>query len=464
MGFTTIIFLCAFFPLLIIMMSLCAHFHACKTKNILLLCLSIGFYAFSGLYSLVIVSILSVVTYLLSLKVSGNRKWLAAGVVICVLPLLIFKYGSFLSSNMISLINILGIHVDMKVMEIMTPAGISFITFSMISFLIDKYRKPQTEKVSFLQYASYVFLFPKILEGPIASFDDIKDGFKESTVSPQGIYEGVRRFMVGFSKKVILADTLAPFVAETFNGNVHAAGYVWLGLIAYALQLFFDFSGYIDMAIGLGKICGFDLPENFQDPYLAVGIQDFWRRWHITLSVWFKKYIYFPLGGSRAGKWKTYRNLLIIFMLTGIWHGANWTFLAWGLWHGLFMLVERVGFSKILKKIPPFFAHIYTLLVVLIGWILFRADNFANAITYLQSMFGSASYAEANIIQMLNWHLLFIIFIGILFSFGIPDKILVNWNNRIPRYVKDLIIMIVFILAISYMISNGYSPSIYTKF
>lgn len=464
MGFTTIIFLCGFFPLLIIIMSLCARFHSCRIKNIILLCLSIGFYAFSGLYSLVVVSILTVATYFLSLKVSGNRKWLAVGVVSCVLPLLIFKYGSFLSSNMISLVNLLGIHIDVKVMEIITPAGISFITFSMISFLVDIYRKSQPERVSFFEYVSYIFLFPKILEGPIADFDEVNKGLRESTISTQGIYEGVRRFMLGFSKKVILADTLAPFVAETFNGNIHAAGYAWMGLIAYALQLYFDFSGCIDMAIGLGKICGFDLPENFQDPYLAVGIQDFWRRWHITLSVWFKKYIYFPLGGNRTGKWKTYRNLLIIFLLTGIWHGANWTFLAWGLWHGLFMLIERVGFGKILKKIPLFFSHAYTLVVVLIGWILFRADSFRNAITYLQSMFGNASYAEANIIQLINWHLIFLMFIGMLISFKIPDRILGIWGKRIPRFIKDLLIILIFILAIFYMISNGYSPSIYTKF
>lgn len=428
------------------------------------MCVSIAFYAFSGLYSLAIVSLLTVLTFFCASKVAGDRKRLAVSVIICVLPLLIFKYGGFLSSNAVSLIGLMGVHVDIRVQTIMIPAGISFITFSMISFLVDAYRDPNLDKVSFFEYANYVFMFPKLLEGPIASFEEVRDGLREPTLSSQGIYLGVRRFMVGFSKKVILADTLAPLVAETFNGSIHAAGYAWLGLVAYALQLFFDFSGYTDMAIGLGKICGFSLPENFRDPYLAIGIQDFWRRWHITLSVWFKKYIYFPLGGSRSGKWKTYRNLFIVFMLTGLWHGANWTFLAWGLWHGVFMLIERVGFGKALKKMPPFFAHVYTLCVVLAGWILFRSDSFANAVVYLKSMFGNAPYTEARIIQMLNPHLLFVVFVCVLISFRIPEKILGRWNSNIPEIIKDCFVVIIFGVAISFMISNGYNPSIYTKF
>lgn len=410
------------------------------------------------------VCVLTILTYCCATKSSGNKRWAAAGVVVCVLSLLIFKYSGFLTANFGSFMESMDIHLDLKVREIMMPAGISFIVFSMISFLIDTYRKTQPEKVSFVEYANFVFLFPKILEGPIATFDEVSNGFRENTISSQRIYEGTRRFLVGFSKKVLLADTLSVFVAQSFDGNIHAAGYAWLGLIAYALQLFFDFSGYTDMAIGLGKICGFDLPENFRDPYLAIGIQDFWRRWHITLSVWFKKYIYFPLGGSREGKWKTYRNLLTIFMLTGIWHGANWTFLAWGLWHGIFMLIERVGFGKVLKKIPPFIVHIYTLLVILTGWILFRSDSFSSAMAYLQSLFGNATYAEASIIQLLNMHFLFVVLIGILISLKIPERVLGSWIDRIPRFAKDICIGIVFILAISYLISNGYSPSIYTKF
>lgn len=464
MGFTTTIFLCVFFPAIIVAMALSLRVRSEKVKKNILLCFSIAFYSFAGLYSLVIVCILTIMTYYCATKSSGNKRWAAAGVVVCVLSLLIFKYSDFLTANFGSLMEVIDIHLDLKVREIIMPAGISFIVFSMISFLIDTYRKPQPKKVSFVEYANYVFLFPKILEGPIAAFDEVSSGFRENTISSQRIYEGTRRFLVGFSKKVLLADTLSVFVAQSFDGNAHAAGYAWLGLIAYALQLFFDFSGYTDMAIGLGKICGFDLPENFRDPYLAIGIQDFWRRWHITLSVWFKKYIYYPLGGNRKGKWKTYRNLLIVFMLTGIWHGANWTFFVWGLWHGIFMLIERIGFCKLLKKMPSIIAHFYTLIVVLIGWILFRSDNLTNAMIYLKSMFCNASYAEANIIYLLNSHLVFLLAVGCLLAFRIPERILGSWIDFTPRYVKDFLVVIVFVIAISYMVSSGYSPSIYTKF
>ena len=464
MGFTPIIFLCAFFPMIIAIMSIFTHYHNIKARNILLLGISIVIYAFSGLYSLIAVAILATMSYLFSKKVAGNKTWLAFSVIVCVVALLVFKYSNFLVSNTVSVFSLIGIHLDIKIQEIIMPAGISFITFSIISFLVDTYRNPQLKKVSIFDYITYIFMFPKILEGPIASYDEIQEGLSASVLSARRIYEGIQRFMIGFSKKVILADTLVAFVEKVFDGNLHASGYAWLGLISYALQLYFDFSGYTDMAIGLGKICGFDLPENFKDPYLAMGIQDFWRRWHITLSVWFKKYIYFPLGGNREGKVKTYRNLLIIFMLTGIWHGANWTFLVWGLWHGLFMLIERVGFSKILKKLPSFFVHVYTLFIILIGWVLFRSESFTNALIYLRSMFGNGSYADANIIPMLNMHMLFILFIGILISFRVPEKVFGRVNEHIPIYIKDVCLIIIFILAITYMVSNGFSPSIYTKF
>jgi alginate O-acetyltransferase complex protein AlgI len=268
------------------------------------------------------------------------------------------------------------------------PIGISFFTFHALSYVIDVYRADARGQKSFIRVALYVTLFPQLIAGPILRFHQVADQFVRRQVNLPLFAAGIRRFLVGFGKKVLIANTLAVPADAIFgvDPGTLSSGAAWLGVICYTLQIYFDFSGYSDMAIGLGKMFGFRFPENFDYPYISRSIKEFWRRWHISLSTWFRDYLYIPLGGNRVSPLRNYLNLVIVFFLCGLWHGASWTFVIWGLYHGVFLIIERPVVSRWFERQPRFLSHVYALSVVIIGWVFFRAETLSSALGYLQAL------------------------------------------------------------------------------
>ncbi|WP_370229296.1 MBOAT family protein [Cognatishimia sp.] len=315
-----------------------------------------------------------------------GRLYLTLGVAGCLAVLAVFKYLNFFVDSFADLVGKtpeeLGVH-----WRLILPIGISFYVFQAISYLVDVYRSDARASHRLLDFAAFIALFPQLIAGPILRYKDLEDQFQKRTHSVTQFSEGLARFLIGLGKKVLLADSLAPLVAAGFDAGTPSATLAWLAAIAFALQLYFDFSGYSDMAIGLGRMMGFTFPENFRHPYVSRSITEFWRRWHISLSTWLRDYLYIPLGGSRRGALRTYANLGIVMLLGGLWHGANWTFVLWGLWHGGLLACERaVGWDQRARNVA--FARALALLCVLLGWVMFRASSVPEAWQIYQGMVG----------------------------------------------------------------------------
>ena len=325
-----------------------------------------------------------------------------AAVAVNLTVLGVFKYANFFLSNVNAVLGALGSD-GFAVADVLLPIGISFFTFHAISYVVDVYRRDASAQKSPVDAALYLLLFPQLIAGPIIRYRAIAEQLTRRVSTLDDFALGVRRFVIGLGKKVLIANTVALPADRIFQMPAEqlSFGHAWLGVLCYTLQIYFDFSGYSDMAIGLGRMFGFRFPENFRWPYIADSVQDFWRRWHISLSAWFRDYLYVPLGGNRAGRARTYLNLLTVFFLCGLWHGANWTFVVWGLFHGTFLVIERLGASRRLFREDSALGrrpeglhytralrHAYTLLVVMIGWVFFRADTLTFALVYLKSMAG----------------------------------------------------------------------------
>lgn len=396
MVFSSIGFLCLFFPVVFF------TYHAlpARWKNLFLAVASILFYAW-GEPRFVILMLLSVAfNFRLALAMEraatqGRRKTLLlCAVAVNLLLLTIFKYTGFLLTNVNGLLSLAG-GKQVAVPQIALPIGISFYTFHAISYLIDIYRRNVRPNNSLIEYSLYIMLFPQLVAGPIIRYKDIHTQLRTRTVSMTDVEEGVYRFVLGLSKKVLLANPLALVADSGFDAPVGdlTTGGAWLCLAAYTLQIYFDFSGYSDMAIGLARMFGFRFPENFNYPYAARSIQDFWRRWHISLSTWFRDYVYIPLGGNRLGEARTLVNLWIVFLLTGIWHGASWNFIIWGAIHGFFLMTERLlqrfQFSRL--ALPVWLRHVYTLLVVMFAWVFFRVEGLQDAVAFIGVLLGQTT-------------------------------------------------------------------------
>ena len=312
--------------------------------------------------------------------------------------------------------------------------------------------------------ALYITMFPQLIAGPIVRYIDVECQIDSSQVSLDGVYNGLQRFAVGFSKKVLIADQLSPLVDLVFSGSYPSLWGHWAGAIAYTLQIYYDFSGYSDMAIGIGKMFGFDFLENFDYPYVSTSVKEFWRRWHISLSSWFRDYLYIPLGGNRKGTGRTYLNLLIVFFVTGLWHGASFNFIVWGLFHGFFLVAERLGFEKILNRLPMAVRHIYTLLAVIIGWVFFRADNLSDAVQYIRLMFMPGENDLSNFLYVMDSHYWFWLVTGVLLSFPLTRPRKEIKGNQTLLLARDVGIIGCFLLAISYLLGSVYSPFLYFRF
>ncbi len=465
MLFTSTIFLFLFLPILITIYYLIKD----EYKNYTLLFASLFFYAWGG-PKYVIVMILSIaVNYAFGMLLDKRREYGKLIVSLAVLfnlgMLGYFKYTNFFIQN---INNLFGVEYALK--SIVMPIGISFFTFQAMSYVIDVYRKEVAVQKNIYKLALYVSFFPQLIAGPIVKYHDVCEQIENRTTTTNDILDGCYRFIIGFAKKIILANSMG-FVADNiYNLDLVyiSPAMAWIGSIAYMLQLFFDFSAYSDMAIGLGKMFGFTFLENFNYPYISKSISEFWRRWHISLGTWFRQYLYIPLGGNRKGVTRTYINLFIVFFVTGFWHGASWSFIIWGLWHGVFQIIERItGFTKS-EKVPNIIKHVYVLLVVNIGWVFFRADDLDFAIDYLKKMF----LLDTNYTALfdpryyLSNNVIILMIIGVLVSTPIFKNLLnyQNTNSRKVQTIQLFFVTLLFIISIALLSATTYNPFIYFRF
>jgi len=343
------------------------------------------------------------------------KRWVGFAVAVNLTVLGIFKYANFFADNVNTLFLALRVQ-PVVVPRVLLPIGISFFTFHAISYVVDVYRRDATAQKSPVHAALYLLLFPQLIAGPIIRYRDIADQLARRVVTLDDFAVGVRRFVIGLAKKVLIANVVAGPADRIFAMPLAqlSAAHAWLGIVCYTLQIYFDFSGYSDMAIGLGRIFGFHFPENFRWPYIASSVQEFWRRWHLSLSTWFRDYLYIPLGGNRVSPSRQYRNLVTVFFLCGLWHGASWNFVIWGLWHGAFLVVERLtGTRSRTAQSParraagplswPIWPHVYTMAVVMVGWVFFRAETLGGALGYLQALAGLTTAAPT--MYTVQWYL-----------------------------------------------------------
>jgi alginate O-acetyltransferase complex protein AlgI len=355
-------------------------------------------------------------------EANGSRRAILAGIIALDLSVLgFFKYAGFLAHNFDAALPYLGVRGGgLPEIHLALPLGISFFTFQLISYVADVYLRAVPVERGLTRFAAYILMFPHLIAGPIVRYADIRHELHADRRKTGQIGLGLQYFIVGLCQKVLVANTVAPLADHAFNmpvANLDATT-AWLGAFAYTLQIYFDFCGYSNMAIGLAFLMGFTFPKNFDHPYVSRSLTEFWRRWHISLSSWFRDYVYIPLGGNRHGLWKTVRNLMVVFLLTGFWHGAAWNFVGWGVYHGGFLLVERFGLGKVLDRAPRLIGHIYAVLVVLLGWVLFRATSFDQAVHYWAAMahLGELHAPDVALRVLLSNEMLAALVIGSIFS------------------------------------------------
>lgn len=448
-----------------------------KSKQNLVLCILSGiFCAWSGIHTFLVLFLLTIMNFFAGKNIEAivthkrKKRVFLLAIIINILILVVYKYTAFFVSNLDWLANTIKmpwLHFDVP--KILAPMGLSYYTFSAISYLVDIYKGDTEACPEFGGVYLYLLMFPKVISGPIMRFGEMKKALSNRIISESSFYNGVTKFMLGMSKKILLADRMSVLADAAFNCEWPLFfGYAWLGVICYALQLYFDFSGYTDMALGLGLMFGFKLRENFNYPYIAMSIKEFWRRWHITLSEWFRDYIYIPLGGNRKGSIIKYRNLLIVFFLTGLWHGAGWKFVLWGGVHGIFLLLESLFLDRLMKRVPSFIRHCYCIIVVLIGWVFFRANGLREAIMYLKRMFYFKVEGVVNI-EILP-HLTFEFFFFFILSVFLCTPMLTYVLDKVEEYtvwkggLKDIFVLLTFIISICFLMGDSFNPFIYMKF
>ena len=468
MLFSSLTFLLVFLPLTFIIYFLSKD----KYKNYVLLLVSLIFYSW-GEPKYIILMIASIIfNYYFGILIDKFKKRKNLKKLILVLSiifniglLLVFKYLGFIFNNISNLFSL-----DLPMINIMLPIGISFYTFQILSYVVDVYRKEVKVQKNIFTLATYITLFPQLIAGPIVRYQTVEKELNERTHSLEKVYNGIKRFIVGLGKKIIIANNMALLADAIFN---YAIEYNYkgipliIGVLAYTFQIYFDFSGYSDMAIGLGKIFGFEFLENFNYPYISQSITDFWRRWHISLSSFFRDYVYIPLGGNRVKKYRWILNILIVWALTGLWHGASWNFMIWGLYFAIILLIEKLFLSKILNKIPSIFRWIYTFILINIGWIIFRTENFELMVYVFKNTF--VINRETNLNFLTNYyHLLnYTLYMIPAFIFSFPVIKMLNnkfKNNKIYLFIEDMCLILIFGICILTLVKGSYNPFIYFRF
>ena len=458
MVFSSPVFLFAFLPAVFLLERLCPTL---RLKNALLAAASLVFYAFGQLVFLPLFLGSVLLNYLAGLglmRLKQGRKGLLALAVMLNLSLLgVFKYGDFVLQNL-----------GQAPAGILLPIGISFFTFQGMSYVIDVYRDPESGTADFGKLLLYLAFFPQLIAGPIVKYHDIAPQIDQRRTDPASTEEGLRRFIRGLGKKLLIADAVGKIADAVFSGGTGDLRLAWLGAICYTLQIYYDFSAYSDMAIGMGRMFGFRLKENFLHPYAAVSLQDFWRRWHVSLSSWFKEYLYIPLGGNRKGRLRTALNRLLVFICTGFWHGANWTFLVWGLGHGLLsslegaLPVEKLRQSRAGRLLSRFL----TLLAVTLLFVVFRAESLSSAGAMLAALFAGRITAAGSVelVRLLQPAVLLAIVLALLFAGGLRERICARLSTPVFGHLARVGSLALLFLCILSLSTGGFHPFLYFQF
>lgn len=468
MVFSEATFLYAVFPIVIGLYFVWNNLHY---RNGLLLIFSLFFYAWGEPKYIVLMLLASLIAYIGGLLMDGydekqeykkKKCVFIVTLILLISNLLVFKYLNFFCENISALFQ-----VSIPLKEIALPIGISFYTFQILSYVIDLYKREIKVQKNFFYLTLYVSFFPQLIAGPIVRYQTVEEEIGNRKTSLDDVTVGLKRFIVGMAKKVIVANNVAK-IAETIYGNTsesYGTAFFWIAAVAYTLQIYFDFSGYSDMAIGLGRIFGFHFLENFNYPYVSTSITEFWRRWHISLSTWFRDYVYIPLGGNRVKKSRWFFNIFVVWCLTGFWHGAEWNFIFWGLYYCALLLLEKMFLYQFLQKLPKPIAWIYTMVLVIIGWVMFNLVDFGQMLHALKMMFVYQPSNFAGAIAKDSSLLYGFIYIplGMIFSFPI-FKQMKKKENIIWLTLENIGYLIIFMICIIYTISSSYNPFIYFRF
>ena len=470
MLFSSITFLFVFLPVTMVLYYLVPK----GLRNIIMLIASLIFYAWGEPIYIVLMILSIILNYICGLDVYKKldderlvKRSLIFTIAANLLLLGFFKYYGFLMDTLNGILP-----VDLPYRELPLPIGISFYTFQALSYIIDVYRKEVKPQKNILYFAMYISMFPQLIAGPIVRYIDIEEQIKQRTTTLRKFGQGVGYFCIGLAKKVILANSIGQVFAQISAQQMGSFSMLtaWVGCISYALQIYFDFSGYSDMAIGLGKMFGFEFLKNFDYPYISTSITEFWRRWHISLSTWFREYVYFPLGGNRCTKSRHIMNLLIVWGLTGLWHGAAWNFMLWGLYYGVLLILEKYIWGGLLSRLPKVIQHIYSLVLVLIGWVFFFSPNIGYAMSYLSAMFGfgASTLADQQAVFYVATHWLLYLFALISCSatgYRLLRFIVDSFSSSgAKKMATGIIYMGMFLISIAYLVTESFNPFLYFRF
>jgi len=465
MVFSSTVFLYYFLPV-----TLALYFLAPKpAKNAVLFVLSLVFYAWGEPVYVLLMLFTVLLGYLSGLAVErlgenerGRRAVAAATVAVDLIILGIFKYSGFVVSNLNSALG-----TALAAPAVALPIGISFYTFQTISYTVDVLRRKVPAQRNFISFGAYVAMFPQLIAGPIVRYSTVAEELDGRRENADDFAEGIARFCCGLAKKVLIANNVGLLwdtMYASLGGGLSVAG-AWLGIIAFSFQIYFDFSGYSDMAIGLGRMFGFHFLENFDHPYVSRSVTEFWRRWHISLGTWFREYVYIPLGGNRRGAAKTYRNILAVWLLTGLWHGASWNFVLWGLYYCLLLMAEKSFLLRLLEGAPRFVSHIYTLLCVALGWVIFAVDDIGRLGRYIKTMFGAGGA------ELINGTALYelssfgpVLLIAAAGSTGLAASLTRRAASGRRGWIKSALCVICVLVCTCYLVDSAYNPFLYFRF
>ncbi len=470
MVFSSLNFLFIFLPAVLILYFIVPR----KLRNGILLIASLIFYAWGEPVYVVLMLFSILLNYVAGRLVdkyrgtSGAKRALVISVVLNIALLGFFKYSDFLIQNINA---ITGLAIPL--LHLPLPIGISFYTFQTMSYTIDVYRGDTKMQKNIVSFGAYVSLFPQLIAGPIVRYSTIAEQLDYRRETPDQFADGIRRFITGLGKKVLLANNIGLIwtqISALGQDQMTVLG-AWIGIAAFTFQIYFDFSGYSDMAIGLGKMFGFTFLENFDYPYISKSITEFWRRWHISLGTWFREYVYIPLGGNRNGIGKQLRNIAVVWLLTGFWHGASWNFVAWGLYYCVLLVFEKLFLLRVLKRIPVFFAHLYTVLAFTVGWVIFAFDSLGDGLQYLQTMFGFAGVplADNRSLYLLLTNAVMLVIL-VLASTPLPAKLANRVGSKLQNHVvtstimENVVLAGMFLISVAYLVDSTYNPFLYFRF
>ncbi|MEG1984128.1 MAG: MBOAT family O-acyltransferase [Oscillospiraceae bacterium] len=468
MVFSSLLFIFQFLPIALLLYYIAPK----KSKNLVLFLVSLVFYSWGEVRYFPIMLATIIVNYICALGIerasskkktsqARRRAFLIIALVISFGFLFVFKYVDFFISNVNGLFNI-----TIPLLKLTLPLGISFYTFQTLSYTIDVYRGTVKAEHSFVNTAAFVTLFPQLIAGPIVRYSDIQQELKSRTITPRMLEQGMEEFIIGLAKKVLIANNVGALWTEIEKMGFSSVStpLAWLGALAFTLQIYFDFSGYSQMAIGLGHMMGFNFPPNFDNPYSSKSITEFWRRWHMTLSSWFKEYVYIPLGGNRKGYARQLFNMFVVWACTGFWHGASWNFVLWGLYYFVLLAIEKAGYLKFLDKHKAF-AHVYTLIAVMLGWVLFAITDFSGLGIYFQRMFVPSLVSGGAATVGVGYYLRnYAVSLALGCFFSTDTSSFVYGVVREKRAVKIILMLLLFLVSVAYLVDSTYNPFLYFRF